>query len=154
MYFLAIFSITVQIPGASELFLFSLLIKGWSYPLCPFHPSLVVCVSVFVHCDHHFCAPSLNPRFTLSPPMSFLGSGCAFPPHSAPPYHNHNFHYPPSSPALLVHTECPRDYPLDDTIHHSVLHMPHHLGITVQILLILDLSLNFFLAILYLVHNI
>uniref|UniRef100_H2MSR2 Ral GTPase activating protein catalytic subunit alpha 2 n=1 Tax=Oryzias latipes TaxID=8090 RepID=H2MSR2_ORYLA len=23
--------------------------------------------------------------------------------------------------------KCPRDYPLDDTIHHSVLHMPHHL---------------------------
>lgn len=91
--------------------------------------------------------------------MSFLGSGCAFPPHSAPPYHNHNFHYPqnpPSSPALLVHTECPRDYPLDDTIHHSVLHMPHHLGTTVQLLTILDLGFNFFLlcTILNLVHQI
>uniref|UniRef100_A0A4W6DX46 Ral GTPase activating protein catalytic subunit alpha 2 n=1 Tax=Lates calcarifer TaxID=8187 RepID=A0A4W6DX46_LATCA len=34
---------------------------------------------------------------------------------------------PPASPALLVHTECPRDCPLDDTMHQSVLHMPHHL---------------------------
>uniref|UniRef100_A0A3Q2DXH9 Ral GTPase activating protein catalytic subunit alpha 2 n=1 Tax=Cyprinodon variegatus TaxID=28743 RepID=A0A3Q2DXH9_CYPVA len=34
---------------------------------------------------------------------------------------------PPSSPALVVHTECPRDCPLDDTIHQSVLHMPHRL---------------------------
>uniref|UniRef100_A0A8C2XBR6 Ral GTPase activating protein catalytic subunit alpha 2 n=1 Tax=Cyclopterus lumpus TaxID=8103 RepID=A0A8C2XBR6_CYCLU len=34
---------------------------------------------------------------------------------------------PPASPALLVHTDCPRDCPLDDTMHQSVLHMPHHL---------------------------
>uniref|UniRef100_A0A8D0AXT6 Ral GTPase activating protein catalytic subunit alpha 2 n=1 Tax=Sander lucioperca TaxID=283035 RepID=A0A8D0AXT6_SANLU len=65
-------------------------------------------------------------------PLSFLGPECALPPHSAPPsYHHHNhYHYPqnpPASPALLVHTECPRDCPLDDTMHQSVLHMPHHL---------------------------
>uniref|UniRef100_A0A8C7XD37 Ral GTPase activating protein catalytic subunit alpha 2 n=1 Tax=Oryzias sinensis TaxID=183150 RepID=A0A8C7XD37_9TELE len=108
----------------------SLLMKRCSKPRCPSHPCLVICVSVCVHCDHLYCAPFLKPSFILSLPMSFLGSGCAFPPHSAPPYHNHNFHYPqnpPSSPSLLVHTECPPDYPLDDTIHHSVLHMPHHL---------------------------
>ncbi|XP_024153195.1 ral GTPase-activating protein subunit alpha-2 isoform X3 [Oryzias melastigma] len=71
--------------------------------------------------------PHSHGSLLLSHTEALAGSGCAFPPHSAPPYHNHNFHYPPSSPALLVHTECPRDYPLDDTIHHSVLHMPHHL---------------------------
>ncbi|XP_056151481.1 ral GTPase-activating protein subunit alpha-2 [Lampris incognitus] len=43
---------------------------------------------------------------------------------------HHHFHYPqnpPASPTLLVHTECPRDCPLDDTMHQSVIHMPHHL---------------------------
>ncbi|TMS21207.1 Ral GTPase-activating protein subunit alpha-2, partial [Larimichthys crocea] len=68
----------------------------------------------------------------LSHNEALAGPECALPPHSAPPsYHNHNhYHYPqnpPASPALLVHTECPRDCPLDDTMHQSVLHMPHHL---------------------------
>ncbi|XP_034431362.1 ral GTPase-activating protein subunit alpha-2 isoform X2 [Hippoglossus hippoglossus] len=63
---------------------------------------------------------------------ALAGPECALPPHSAPPsYHHHNhYHYPqnpPASPALLVHTECPRDCPLEDTMHQSVLHMPHHL---------------------------
>ncbi|XP_056283314.1 ral GTPase-activating protein subunit alpha-2 isoform X2 [Pseudoliparis swirei] len=61
---------------------------------------------------------------------ALAGPECALPPHSAPQsYHNH-YHYPqnpPASPALLVHTECPRDCPLDDTMHQSVLHMPHHM---------------------------
>uniref|UniRef100_A0AAQ5YHC8 Rap-GAP domain-containing protein n=1 Tax=Amphiprion ocellaris TaxID=80972 RepID=A0AAQ5YHC8_AMPOC len=43
------------------------------------------------------------------------------------PIHLKSDFNPPASPALLVHTECPRDCPLDDTIHQSVLHMPHHL---------------------------
>uniref|UniRef100_A0A7N8YGQ1 Ral GTPase activating protein catalytic subunit alpha 2 n=1 Tax=Mastacembelus armatus TaxID=205130 RepID=A0A7N8YGQ1_9TELE len=65
-------------------------------------------------------------------PLSFLGPDCALPPHSAHPFYHHHNHYhypqnPPASPALLVHTECPRDCPLDDTMHQSVLHMPHHL---------------------------
>ncbi|KAF0022115.1 hypothetical protein F2P81_025632 [Scophthalmus maximus] len=69
----------------------------------------------------------------LSHNEALAGPECAHPPHSAPPsYHHHNhYHYPqnpPTSPALLVHTECPRDYPLDDNMHQSVLHMPHHLG--------------------------
>uniref|UniRef100_A0A8D3C7Z3 Ral GTPase activating protein catalytic subunit alpha 2 n=1 Tax=Scophthalmus maximus TaxID=52904 RepID=A0A8D3C7Z3_SCOMX len=68
----------------------------------------------------------------LSHNEALAGPECAHPPHSAPPsYHHHNhYHYPqnpPTSPALLVHTECPRDYPLDDNMHQSVLHMPHHL---------------------------
>ncbi|XP_037652639.1 ral GTPase-activating protein subunit alpha-2 isoform X2 [Sebastes umbrosus] len=74
--------------------------------------------------------PQSQGSLLLSHNEALAGPECAHPPHSAPPsYHNH-FHYPqnpPSSPALLVHTECPRDYPLDDTMHQSVLHMPHHL---------------------------
>ncbi|XP_061699184.1 ral GTPase-activating protein subunit alpha-2 isoform X3 [Syngnathoides biaculeatus] len=58
-------------------------------------------------------------------------AGPEFSPHSSPPPQHHNhFHYPqkpPASPALVVHTECPQDCPLDDNIHQSVLHMPHHL---------------------------
>ncbi|KAJ0008846.1 hypothetical protein NQD34_016261 [Periophthalmus magnuspinnatus] len=41
-----------------------------------------------------------------------------------------SFHYPlnpPASPALLVHPVCPRDCSLDNPMHQSVLHMPHHL---------------------------
>ncbi|XP_028251013.1 ral GTPase-activating protein subunit alpha-2 isoform X2 [Parambassis ranga] len=74
--------------------------------------------------------PHSQGSLLLSHNEALAGPECAFPPHSAPPsYHNH-YHYPqipPASPALLVHTECPRDCPLDDTMHQSVLHMPHHL---------------------------
>lgn len=74
------------------------------------------------------CAPFLKPSFILYP-LLFLGPECALPSHSAHlSYHNHYPLNPPASPALLVHTECPRDCPLDDTMHQSVLHMPHHLG--------------------------
>lgn len=61
----------------------------------------------------------------------FLGPDCVLPSHSASLSYHYHSHYPqnpPASPALLVHTECPQDYPLNDTIHPSVLHMPHHLG--------------------------
>ncbi|XP_024860762.1 ral GTPase-activating protein subunit alpha-2 isoform X3 [Kryptolebias marmoratus] len=72
--------------------------------------------------------PQSQGNLLLSHHEALAGSECAFPPHSAPPYLHQNYHYhypqnPPASPALLVHTE----YPLDDTIHQSVLHMPHHL---------------------------
>ncbi|KAM4723502.1 ral GTPase-activating protein subunit alpha-2 isoform 2-T2 [Anableps anableps] len=73
--------------------------------------------------------PQNQGSLLLSHNDALAGPECAFLPHSAPPYH-HNYHYPqnpPSSPALVVHTECPRDCPLDDTMHQSVLHMPHHL---------------------------
>lgn len=84
---------------------------------------------------------SSKPVLSLSP-CCFLGPECSLPPHSAPPsYHHHNhYHYPqnpPASPALLVHTECPRDCPLDDNMHPSVLNMPHHLGTAPQLLLII-----------------
>ncbi|KAM4541998.1 ral GTPase-activating protein subunit alpha-2 isoform 4-T4 [Odontesthes bonariensis] len=76
--------------------------------------------------------PQSQGSLLLSHNEALAGPECAHPPHSAPPYHHHNSHYqypqnPPASPALLVHTECPRDCPLDDTMHQSVLHMPHHL---------------------------
>ncbi|KAF7656334.1 hypothetical protein LDENG_00042640, partial [Lucifuga dentata] len=76
--------------------------------------------------------PQSQGSLLLSHNEALAGPDCALPPHSAPPsYHHHNhYHYPqnpPASPALLVHTECPRDCPLDDTMHQSVLHMPHHL---------------------------
>uniref|UniRef100_A0A3Q1CAU6 Rap-GAP domain-containing protein n=1 Tax=Amphiprion ocellaris TaxID=80972 RepID=A0A3Q1CAU6_AMPOC len=76
--------------------------------------------------------PQSHGSLLLSHNEALAGPECAFPPHSAPSYHHHQNHYhypqnPPASPALLVHTECPRDCPLDDTIHQSVLHMPHHL---------------------------
>ncbi|XP_068195740.1 ral GTPase-activating protein subunit alpha-2 isoform X2 [Antennarius striatus] len=79
--------------------------------------------------------PQSQGSLLLSHNEALAGPECAFPPHSAPPsyhyhYHYHNHHYPqnlPTSPALLVHTECPQDCPLDDTMHQSVLHMPHHL---------------------------
>ncbi|XP_051801749.1 ral GTPase-activating protein subunit alpha-2 isoform X3 [Acanthochromis polyacanthus] len=76
--------------------------------------------------------PQSQGSLLLSHNEALAGPECAFPPHSAPSYHHHQNHYhypqnPPASPALLVHTECPRDYPLDDTMHQSVLHMPHHL---------------------------
>ncbi|KAK5608547.1 Ral GTPase-activating protein subunit alpha-2 [Crenichthys baileyi] len=72
--------------------------------------------------------PQNQGSLLLSHSDALAGPECALLPHSAPPYH-HNYHYPqnpPSSPALVVHTECPRDCPLDDTTHQSVLHM-HHL---------------------------
>uniref|UniRef100_A0A3B4ZU80 Ral GTPase activating protein catalytic alpha subunit 2 n=1 Tax=Stegastes partitus TaxID=144197 RepID=A0A3B4ZU80_9TELE len=78
--------------------------------------------------------PQSQGSLLLSHNEALAGPECAFPPHSAPSYHHHHhqnhYHYPqnpPASPALLVHTECPRDCPLDDTMHQSVLHMPHHL---------------------------
>ncbi|XP_060939327.1 ral GTPase-activating protein subunit alpha-2 isoform X1 [Limanda limanda] len=76
--------------------------------------------------------PQSQGSLLLSHNEALAGPECALPPHSAPPsYHHHNhYHYPqnpPASPALLVHTECPRDCPLEDTMHQSVLHMPHHL---------------------------
>ncbi|KAK9533453.1 hypothetical protein VZT92_008570 [Zoarces viviparus] len=76
--------------------------------------------------------PQSQGSLLLSHNEALAGPECALPPHSAPPsYHHHNhYHYPqnpPASPALLVHTECPRDCPLDDTMHQSILHMPHHL---------------------------
>ncbi|XP_073338846.1 ral GTPase-activating protein subunit alpha-2 isoform X1 [Pagrus major] len=76
--------------------------------------------------------PQSQGSLLLSHNEALAGPECAHPPHSAPPSHHHHNHYhypqnPPASPALLVHTECPRDCPLDDTMHQSVLHMPHHL---------------------------
>ncbi|XP_069575788.1 ral GTPase-activating protein subunit alpha-2 isoform X1 [Brachyistius frenatus] len=72
--------------------------------------------------------PQSQGSLLLSHNEALAGPECTLPPHSAPPsYHNHYPQNPPASPALLVHTECPRDCPLDDTMHQSVLHMPHHL---------------------------
>ncbi|XP_056914096.1 ral GTPase-activating protein subunit alpha-2 isoform X3 [Takifugu flavidus] len=72
--------------------------------------------------------PHSQGSLLLSHNEALAGPDCVSPSHSAPlSYHNHYPQNPPASPALLVHTECPRDYPLDDTIHQSVLHMPHHL---------------------------
>ncbi|XP_053191084.1 ral GTPase-activating protein subunit alpha-2 isoform X2 [Scomber japonicus] len=76
--------------------------------------------------------PQSQGSLLLSHNEALAGPECAHPPHSAPPSYHHQNHYhypqnPPASPALLVHTECTRDYPLDDTMHQSVLHMPHHL---------------------------
>ncbi|XP_025756782.1 ral GTPase-activating protein subunit alpha-2 isoform X6 [Oreochromis niloticus] len=78
--------------------------------------------------------PQSQGSLLLSHNEALAGPECALPTHSASPsyHHNHQNHYhypqnPPASPALLVHTECPRDCPLDDTMHQSVLHMPHHL---------------------------
>lgn len=97
-------------------------------------PTLVRERLCFPHCDHCPSALFLKPSL-IHVYLLFLGPECALPTHSASPsyHHNHQNHYhypqnPPASPALLVHTECPRDCPLDDTMHQSVLHMPHHLG--------------------------
>ncbi|TNM95632.1 hypothetical protein fugu_016715 [Takifugu bimaculatus] len=96
---------------------------------CPFlSPTwTVLCAPTLSSCScQSSFVPSSNP--VLFSPLLFLGPDCVSPSHSAPlSYHNHYPQNPPASPALLVHTECPRDYPLDDTIHQSVLHMPHHL---------------------------
>ncbi|XP_057714627.1 ral GTPase-activating protein subunit alpha-2 isoform X3 [Corythoichthys intestinalis] len=75
--------------------------------------------------------PQSQGSLLLSQHEALAGPNCALSPHSSPPpqYHHH-YHYPqnpPVSPALVVHTECPQDCPLDDNIHQSVLHMPHHL---------------------------
>ncbi|KAM6968733.1 ral GTPase-activating protein subunit alpha-2 isoform 3-T3 [Tautogolabrus adspersus] len=79
--------------------------------------------------------PQSQGSLLLSHNEALAGPECPPPPHSASlsyhhhhhHHHNHNhYHYtqiPPASPALLVHTECP----LDDNMHQSVLHMPHHL---------------------------
>lgn len=102
-----------------------------SYLNCPCVPTLSSC-----SCQSSFVLSS-NP--VLFSPVLSLGPDCVPPSHSAPlSYHNHYPQHPPASPALLVHTECPRDYPLDDTIHQSVLHMPHHLGTAPLLLLIFD----------------
>ncbi|XP_061551378.1 ral GTPase-activating protein subunit alpha-2 isoform X7 [Phycodurus eques] len=75
--------------------------------------------------------PQSQRRLLLSHYEALAGPECALSPHSSPPPQHHNhFHYPkkpPASPALVVHTECSQDCPLDDNIHQSVLHMPHHL---------------------------
>ncbi|XP_076017611.1 ral GTPase-activating protein subunit alpha-2 isoform X2 [Genypterus blacodes] len=75
--------------------------------------------------------PQSQGSLLLSHNEALAGPECALPPHSAPPsFHHNHYHYPqhpPASPALLVHTECPRDCPLEHTMHQSVLHMPHHL---------------------------
>nr|XP_061798197.1 ral GTPase-activating protein subunit alpha-2 [Nerophis lumbriciformis] len=75
--------------------------------------------------------PQSQGSLLLSQHEALAGPNCALSPHSSPPpqYHHH-YHYPqnpPVSPALVVHTECPQECPLDDNIHQSVLHMPHHL---------------------------
>uniref|UniRef100_A0A665VHC5 Ral GTPase activating protein, alpha subunit 2 (catalytic) n=1 Tax=Echeneis naucrates TaxID=173247 RepID=A0A665VHC5_ECHNA len=113
--------------------------KASEMPPCSSNLCMWTLVCVVLHCDHHEAVtlplsviPSANPILPLSP-CTFSGPESALPPHSAPPsYHHHNhYHYPqnpPASPALLVHTDCPRDCPLDDNMHQSVLHMPHHLG--------------------------
>lgn len=97
---------------------------------CPFlSPTwTVLCAPTLSSCScQSSFVPSSNP--VLFSPLLFLGPDCVSPSHSAPlSYHNHYPQNPPASPALLVHTECPRDYPMDDTIHQSVLHMPHHMG--------------------------
>uniref|UniRef100_A0A665VIK0 Ral GTPase activating protein, alpha subunit 2 (catalytic) n=1 Tax=Echeneis naucrates TaxID=173247 RepID=A0A665VIK0_ECHNA len=112
--------------------------KASEMPPCSSNLCMWTLVCVVLHCDHHEAVtlplsviPSANPILPLSP-CTFSGPESALPPHSAPPsYHHHNhYHYPqnpPASPALLVHTDCPRDCPLDDNMHQSVLHMPHHL---------------------------
>ncbi|XP_026212085.1 ral GTPase-activating protein subunit alpha-2 isoform X2 [Anabas testudineus] len=72
--------------------------------------------------------PQNQGSLLLSHNEALAGPECALPCHSAHlSYHNHYPQNPPASPALLVHAECPRDCPLDDTMHQSVLHMPHHL---------------------------
>ncbi|XP_034531536.1 ral GTPase-activating protein subunit alpha-2 isoform X2 [Notolabrus celidotus] len=76
--------------------------------------------------------PQSQGSLLLSHNEALAGPEYLHPPHSAPPsYHHHNhYHYPqnpPASPALLVHTDCPQDCPLDDNMHQSVLNMPHHL---------------------------
>ncbi|KAL7380706.1 hypothetical protein ABVT39_022581 [Epinephelus coioides] len=87
--------------------------------------------------------PQSQGSLLLSHNEALAGPDCAHPPHSAPPSHHHHHHHhhhyhhhhhqnhypqnPPASPALVVHTECPRECPLDDNMHQSVLHMPHHL---------------------------
>ncbi|XP_053700335.1 ral GTPase-activating protein subunit alpha-2 isoform X3 [Synchiropus splendidus] len=58
----------------------------------------------------------------LSHHEALAGSDSTSPPYSTSPYYQHHFQYPqnpPASPALLVHTEPPRDYRLDQTMHSS-----------------------------------
>lgn len=108
-------------------------------PCSSLRPTWTVCV--FLHCHHAVVSlPLFRPQTQFCfPLLLFLGPDCVSPSHSAPlSYHNHYPQNPPASPALLVHTECPRDYPLDDTIHQSVLHMPHHLGTAPLLLLIFE----------------
>ncbi|XP_072769757.1 ral GTPase-activating protein subunit alpha-2 isoform X1 [Nerophis lumbriciformis] len=73
--------------------------------------------------------PQSQGSLLLSHHEALAGPECALPSHSIPPP-EHHYHYPqnpPASPALMVHTECPQDCPVDDNMHQSVLHMPHHL---------------------------
>ncbi|XP_077394615.1 ral GTPase-activating protein subunit alpha-2 isoform X4 [Festucalex cinctus] len=73
--------------------------------------------------------PQSQGSLLLSHHEALAGPECTLSPHSSSPP-QHHYHYPqnpPASPALVVHTECPQDCPLDDSIHQSVLHMPHHL---------------------------
>uniref|UniRef100_G3NVB6 Ral GTPase activating protein catalytic subunit alpha 2 n=1 Tax=Gasterosteus aculeatus aculeatus TaxID=481459 RepID=G3NVB6_GASAC len=72
--------------------------------------------------------PQSHGSLLLSHNEALAGPECAFPPHSAlPSYHYHYAQNPPTSPALLVHTECPQGGHPDDNMHPSVLHMPQHL---------------------------
>ncbi|KAM9355171.1 ral GTPase-activating protein subunit alpha-2 isoform 2-T2 [Pholidichthys leucotaenia] len=66
--------------------------------------------------------PHSQGSLLLSHNEALAGPECALPPHSAPPSYHYYPQNPPASPALLVHTECP----LDDSMHQSVLHMPPH----------------------------
>ncbi|XP_033844187.1 ral GTPase-activating protein subunit alpha-2 isoform X1 [Periophthalmus magnuspinnatus] len=70
--------------------------------------------------------PQSQGSLLLSHSEALAGPECALHSPSTP----QSFHYPlnpPASPALLVHPECPRDCSLDNPMHQSVLHMPHHL---------------------------
>ncbi|XP_028996063.1 ral GTPase-activating protein subunit alpha-2 isoform X3 [Betta splendens] len=71
--------------------------------------------------------PQNHGSLLLSQNDALAGPVCPLLSHSTHLHHNHYPQNPPASPALMVHTECPRDCPLDDTMHQSVLHMPHHL---------------------------
>ncbi|KAL4624069.1 ral GTPase-activating protein subunit alpha-2 [Arapaima gigas] len=66
--------------------------------------------------------PDSQRSLTLSHTEALAGSPCVLPPQSAPLSHSQ---YPPASPALLVHPDCPPL--LDDNVHQSVLHMPENL---------------------------
>lgn len=135
-FFCFIFHMSQSDPPALQLSLPSLL-RGCSYSFPPLYENVFLCCPTSRSswsCQSSFspCSPFLKLSF-IPFPLSFLGPECAHPPHSAPPSYHHQNHYhypqnPPASPALLVHTECTRDCPLDDTMHQSVLHMPHHLG--------------------------
>lgn len=119
----------------------------------PPSPELSVCPCIVIMQLSVFRWSVLKPSFVS--PLLFLGPDCVFPSHSAPlSYHNHPPQTPPASPALLVHTECPQDYPLDDTIHQSVLHMPHHLGTAPLLIFIYEPQSPHFPSTLQIIFNV